>query len=119
MQRRVAYHSIWNRLTYLFSICNKARYGSGSDQATEFATFDEKSNIQRGLNLANSSSVDPVEDVSEDFDKMKRGQDVITESQKVEKLQKRLTEQETELEIVKREPTPSEYPVVRTLRHWT
>ena len=34
---------------------------------------------------------------------MNRGQDVITESQKVEKLQKRLTEQETELEIVKRE----------------
>ena len=42
---------------------------------------------------------------------MNRGQDVITESQKVEKLQKRLTEKQTELEIVKREPTPSEYPV--------
>jgi hypothetical protein len=52
-----------------------------------------------------------IGDVSEDFDKMNRGQDDITESQKVEKLQKRLTEQETELEIVKREPTPSEYPV--------
>ena len=86
---------------------NKARYGSGSDQATEFAPFDEKSNIQRGLNLANSSSVDPVEDVSEDFDKMNRGHDVITDSQKVKKkLQKRLTEQETELEIVKRDCTP-------------
>jgi hypothetical protein len=42
---------------------------------------------------------------------MNRGQDEITESQKLEKLQKRLTEQETELEIVKREPTLSEYPV--------
>ena len=37
---------------------------------------------------------------------MNRGQDEITESQKVEKLQKRLTKQEAELEIVKREPTP-------------
>jgi hypothetical protein len=26
---------------------NKARYGSGSEQATEFAPFDEKSNISR------------------------------------------------------------------------
>jgi hypothetical protein len=85
---------------------NKARYGSGSEQATEFAPFDEKSNISRDSNLAKSDSVGPTGDVSEDFDKMNRGQDEITESQKVEKLQKRLTEQETELEIVKREPYP-------------
>ena len=70
-------------------------------------------------NPAESGSVGTIEDVSEDFSKMNRGQDLITESQNVEKLQKRLTEQETELEIVKREPTPSEYPVVRTLRHRT
>jgi hypothetical protein len=73
----------------------------------------------RDSNLAESGSVGPIEDVSKDFDKMNPGHDVMTESQKVEKLQKRLAEQETELEIVKREPTPSEYPVVRTLRHWT
>jgi hypothetical protein len=42
----------------------------------------------RDSNLAESGSVGPVEDVSEDFDKMNRGQDVMTESQKVEKLQK-------------------------------
>jgi hypothetical protein len=93
---------------------NKARYGSGSEQATEFAPFDEKSNISRDSNLAKSDSVGPIWDVSEDFDKMNRGQDVITESEKEEKLQKRMTEQETELEIVKREPTPSEYPMVGT-----
>jgi hypothetical protein len=66
----------------------------------------------RDSNLAESGSVGPIEDVSKDFDKMNPGHDVMTESQKVEKLQKRLAEQETEFEIVKREPTPSEYPVV-------
>ncbi len=95
---------------------NKARYGSA--QTTEFDNTENRT-FMRDSNLAESGSVGPIEDVSEDFDKMNRGYDVMTESQKVEKLQKRLAEQETELEIVKREPTPSEYPVIRTLRHWT
>ena len=72
---------------------NKARYETGSEQATEFAPFDESGNIQRDSNLAKSGSSGPVEDVSEDFSKMNRGQDVITESQKVQKLQNRLSEQ--------------------------
>jgi hypothetical protein len=58
---------------------NEAKYGSGSEQTTEFAPSDESGNIQRDSNLAKSSSVGPVEDVSEDFSKMNRGQDVITE----------------------------------------
>jgi hypothetical protein len=75
---------------------------AGSEQATEFAPFDENGNIQPTLKWAESGSFGPVEDVSEDFSKMIRGQDVITESRKVEKLQKRLTEQETELNCKKR-----------------
>jgi hypothetical protein len=35
-----------------------------------------------------------IEDVSEDFSKMDRGQDVITESEKVKKLEQRLNESE-------------------------
>jgi hypothetical protein len=44
------------------------------------------------LNLAKSGSVGPVEDVSEDFDKMNRGQDVITESGRIKKLEQRQNE---------------------------
>jgi hypothetical protein len=51
---------------------------AGSEQATEFAPSDENGNIQP-INLwAESGSSGPVEDVSEDFSKMNRGQDVIT-----------------------------------------
>jgi hypothetical protein len=38
---------------------NKARYRSGSE-ATEFAPFDEKSNISRDSILAKSDSVGPI-----------------------------------------------------------
>jgi hypothetical protein len=58
---------------------NKARYGSGSEQATEFADSDKRSKILQDSNLAENSSAGPVEDVSEDFSKMNRGQDIITE----------------------------------------
>jgi hypothetical protein len=58
---------------------NEARYESGSEQSTEFAPSDENSNNLRDSNLAKSGSVGPVEDVSEDFSTMNRGQDVITE----------------------------------------
>ena len=37
---------------------------------------------------------------------MNRGQDVITESERVKKLEERLNEQETELDIVKKEKNP-------------
>ena len=40
---------------------NKARYGSGSEQATEFAPFDESGNIQPDSTRAKSSSVGPNE----------------------------------------------------------
>ena len=56
---------------------------AGSEQTTEYAPFDESGNIQRDPNLANSDSFGPVEGVSEDFSKMNRGQDEITESQKI------------------------------------
>jgi hypothetical protein len=58
---------------------NEAKYGSGSQQSTEFAPSDENGDILRDPNLAKSDSVGPVEDVSEDFSKMNRGSDVITE----------------------------------------
>ena len=51
-------------------ISKKAKYGSG-----QTAEFDE--NV-RDLNPAETGSVGPVEDESEDFSKMDRGQDVIT-----------------------------------------
>ena len=52
---------------------------AGCQQSTEFASFDENGNIQPANLRAESGSVGPVEDVSEDFGKMNRGQDVITE----------------------------------------
>jgi hypothetical protein len=52
---------------------------AGSQQSTEFAPSDESSNISPDSPRANSSSVGPVEDVSEDFSQMNRGTDVITE----------------------------------------
>ena len=42
---------------------NKARYGSGREQATEFAPFDEKSNISQDSNLAKSGAAGPIEDI--------------------------------------------------------
>jgi hypothetical protein len=52
---------------------------AGSEQATEFAPSDENGNISPDSTRAKSGSAGPVEDVSEDFSKMNRGQDVITE----------------------------------------
>jgi hypothetical protein len=49
--------------------------------STEFALFDENGNISPDSTRAKSGSVGPVEDVSEDFDKMNRGQDLITGSE--------------------------------------
>ncbi|HKI07305.1 MAG TPA: hypothetical protein VKA09_02830 [Nitrososphaeraceae archaeon] len=75
---------------------NKARYGS--EQATEFADSGDN---QRDSNPAKSSSFGPVEDISED--KMNRGQDVITESEKIKKLEERLNQLEEEKEMTKKE----------------
>ena len=47
------------------------------NKPTEFAPFDENSNISPDSTRAKSDSVGPIEDVSEDFSKMNRGQDVI------------------------------------------
>ena len=80
-----------------------ARYETGAEQTTEFAPFDKRGNILRDSNLAESGSVGPVEDVSEDFDKMNRGQDVITESQKIKKLEQRLNESEEERSLLRQE----------------
>ena len=43
------------------------RYETGSEQTSEFAPFNENGNILRDSNLAESGSLGPVEDVSEDF----------------------------------------------------
>jgi hypothetical protein len=61
---------------------NEAKYGSGSQQSSEFADSDKRSKNLQDSNLAKSDSVGPVEDVSEDFSKMNRGQDVITEKER-------------------------------------
>ena len=61
--------------------------------------------------LAENSSVGPVEDVSEDFSQMNRGTDVITEkwiegkteSDRIKRLETRLTELEAEKDIIERE----------------
>lgn len=78
---------------------NKVRYGS--EQATEFADSGESCGNQRDSNLAKSSSFDPIEDVSEDFDRMNRGQDIITESEKIKKLEERITQVEEEKEMIR------------------
>ena len=67
---------------------------AGSKQTPEFAPFDENSDISRDSNLAESGSVGPIEGVSEDFSKMNRGQDVITESERAKRLEQRLNEAE-------------------------
>jgi hypothetical protein len=76
---------------------------AGYKQTSEFAPSDENGNILRDPNLAKSSSSGPVEDVSEDFSKMNRGQDVITESERIKKLEQRLNEEEEERMILRRE----------------
>jgi hypothetical protein len=80
---------------------NKVRYGS--EQATEFADSGESCGNQRDSNLAKSSSFDPIEDVSEDFDRMNRGQDVITEKERAKLLSKELEEAEGERNMLKHE----------------
>jgi hypothetical protein len=82
---------------------NEARYESGSKQATEFAPSDENGNISRDPSLAKSGSVGPVESVSEDFSKMNRGQDVITEKERAKMLSKELEEADSERNMLKHE----------------
>jgi hypothetical protein len=49
------------------------------------------------LNLAESGSSGPIEDVSEDFSKMNRGQeDVLTESGRIRRPETQLTELDAE-----------------------
>ena len=71
-----------------------------SGQTTEFKNGD---NLQ-DLNPAKSGSFDPVGDISEDFDKtMDREHGVMTQSERIEMIEKQPNEQATELEIVKEE----------------
>jgi hypothetical protein len=77
---------------------NEAKYG----QATEFDT-DENRDMPRDKNLAAEGSFGPIEDVSEDFSKMNRGQDVVTESERAKRLEQRLNEAEEERMIPRRE----------------
>jgi hypothetical protein len=65
---------------------HKNREGSG--QTTEFDNTENR-RLLRDSNLAESGSVGPVEDVSdsEDFDRMNRGQDVMTESERAKRLE--------------------------------
>ena len=54
-------------------------------------------------NLAESGSVGPVEDISEDFSKMNRGQDAMTESERAKKLEQRLGQAEEERTMLRQE----------------
>jgi hypothetical protein len=53
--------------------------------------------------LAESDSVGPIEDVSESFDQMNRGPDVITEAERARRLTKQLEEAENEHSMLKHE----------------
>jgi hypothetical protein len=55
------------------------------------------------LNPAQSGPVGPIEDVSEDSSKMNRGQDVITESERIKKLEQRLNEAEEKRLLLRQE----------------
>jgi hypothetical protein len=75
---------------------HRAKYGSA--QTTEFDDTENRTLVQDS-NLAESGSFSPVED----FSKMNRGQDVITESEKAKRLEQRLNEAEEERMILRRE----------------
>jgi hypothetical protein len=75
----------------------------GGGQVSEFADSSENGNNQPTSTWAKSGSSGQKGANSEDFDKMNRGQDVITYSERMKKLENRLNEQEVELEIVKRQ----------------
>jgi hypothetical protein len=55
------------------------------------------------LNPAQSGPVGPIEDVSEDSSKMNRGQDVITGSERIKKLEQRLNQAEKKRLLLRRE----------------
>src|SRR5215204_4620365 len=54
-------------------------------------------------NPAESGSVGPIEDVSEAFHKMNRGQDIMTESERAKRLKQRLNEAEEERSLLRQE----------------
>jgi hypothetical protein len=72
------------------------------EKSTEFDT-DENRDSPRDKNLSADGSVGPIEDVSEDFDKMNRGQDVVTESERIKRLEERITQVEEEKEMIREE----------------
>jgi hypothetical protein len=69
------------------------RYESGQQQATEFADSGENGNNLQDSNLAGS----------ETFEGMNRGQDIVTDSERVEKLKERISQVEEEKEMIRRE----------------
>jgi hypothetical protein len=54
-------------------------------------------------NLAESGSFGPIEDISEDFSRMNRGQDVMPESERAKNLEPRLAEAKEELSFLRQE----------------
>jgi hypothetical protein len=80
---------------------NEAKYGSG--QAAEFDNSGESDNNLQDSNPAESGSSSQTGTYSEDFDKVNGGPDIMTQTERFEKLEKRINEQEVELNIVKNE----------------
>jgi hypothetical protein len=78
------------------------KYREGSGQTTEFDNTKNRTFVQDS-NLAESGSFAPVEDVSEDFSNMNRGQDVITESERIKRLEQRLNEAEEKRLLLRQE----------------
>jgi hypothetical protein len=81
---------------------HKNRESSG--QTTEFDnTNTENRTFLQDSNPAQPGSVGSNEGVSEDFGKMNRGRDVITESERIKKLEQRLNEAEEERLLQRKE----------------
>src|SRR5215204_6366449 len=78
------------------------KYREGSGQTTEFDNTENRT-FMHGLNPAQSGPVGPIEDVSEDSSKMNRGQDVITGSERIKKLEQRLNQAEKKRLLLRRE----------------
>jgi hypothetical protein len=110
--------SIWQRATIRDALPEeykekaKVEYGKlgrqeqleqGSGQVSEYADSGENGNIQPDSTRAESDSSGEKGQYSEDFNKVNRGHDVITQTERIKKLENRLNEQEIELDIVKKQ----------------
>jgi hypothetical protein len=79
---------------------HKNREGSG--QTTEFDNTENRTFVQDS-NLAESGSFGPIEGISENFSRMNRGQDVMTELERAKNLEPRLADAKEERSFLRQE----------------